>query len=83
MKRKPKIEVTDSFLAEQGHTRESYEKLSKTGRWSVRNRTKHYEMEVRWWFKQVPAGIRKMSEQIINDFKEKQHDTRTENRSSL
>lgn len=44
MKRKPKIEVTDSFLAEQGHTRESYEKLSKAGRWSVRNRQKHYEM---------------------------------------
>jgi hypothetical protein len=44
MKRKPKIEVTDSFLAEQGHTRESYEQLSKAGRWSVRNREKHYEM---------------------------------------
>jgi hypothetical protein len=44
MKRKPKIEVTDSFLAEQSHTRESYEKLSKAGRWSVRNRVKHYAM---------------------------------------
>lgn len=44
MKREPKVEVTDSFLAEQGHTRESYEKLSKAGKWSVRNRAKHYEM---------------------------------------
>ena len=44
MRRKPKIEVTDSFLAEQHHTRESYEKLSKAGRWSVRNRAKHYKM---------------------------------------
>jgi hypothetical protein len=44
MKRRPKIEVTDSFLAGQGHTRESYEQLSKAGRWSVRNREKHREM---------------------------------------
>lgn len=35
---------------------------------------REYEMEVRWWFKQVPVEIRKMSEQIINDFKENQHD---------
>jgi hypothetical protein len=45
---------------------------------------REYEMEVRWWFKQVPMEIRKMSEQIINDFKEAKHDTRNnENRSSL
>ncbi len=35
---------------------------------------REYEMEVRWWFKQVPVEIRKMSETIINDFKENQHD---------
>jgi len=35
---------------------------------------REYEMEVRWWFKQVPLEIRKMSETIINDFKENQHD---------
>ena len=29
---------------------------------------REYEMEVRWWFKQVPMAIRKMSETIINDF---------------
>lgn len=44
MKEKTKIEVTDEFLATQGHTRESYEKLSRSGRWSVRNRAKHYEI---------------------------------------
>lgn len=38
---------------------------------------REYEMEVRWWFKQVPVAIRSMSTQIINDFKQKQHDTRT------
>ena len=35
-----KIEVTDEFLAAQGHTRESYEALSSTGKWAVRNREK-------------------------------------------
>ena len=35
---------------------------------------REYEMEVRWWFKQVPKEIRNMSEQIIKDFKENQHD---------
>ena len=35
---------------------------------------REYEMEVRWWFKQVPMEIRKMSETIINDFKANQHD---------
>lgn len=45
---------------------------------------REYEMEIRWWFKQVPMEIRSMSEQIIKDFKEKQHDTGTnENRSSI
>jgi hypothetical protein len=37
---------------------------------------REYEMEIRWWFKQVPREIRAMSEQIINDFKETKHDTR-------
>lgn len=35
---------------------------------------REYEMEVRWFFKQVPVEIRKMSDTIINDFKENQHD---------
>jgi len=35
---------------------------------------REYEMEVRWWFKQVPIEIRKMSDQIINDFKQQQND---------
>jgi hypothetical protein len=35
---------------------------------------REYEMEVRWWFKQVPIEIRRMSETIINDFKQNQHD---------
>lgn len=38
---------------------------------------REYEIEIRWWFKQVPVAIRSMSTQIINDFKQKQHDTRT------
>jgi Recombination endonuclease VII len=41
---KKDIQVTDEFLAKHGHTRESYNKLSKSGRWSVRNREKHYEI---------------------------------------
>ena len=32
---------------------------------------REYEIEVRWWFKQVPREIRAMSAQIINDFKQK------------
>ena len=35
---------------------------------------REYEMEIRWWFKQVPIEIRAMSEQIINDFKDNRHD---------
>lgn len=35
---------------------------------------REYEMEVRWFFKQVPMEIRKMSDTIINDFKANQHD---------
>ena len=35
---------------------------------------REYEMEVRWWYKQVPKEIRAMSEQIIKDFKENKHD---------
>jgi hypothetical protein len=43
-----------------------------------------YDVEIRWWFKQVPREIRAMSEQIIENFKTKQNDTRTkQNRSSL
>lgn len=38
---------------------------------------REYEIEIRWWFKQVPREIRSMSAQIINDFKTTQHDTRT------
>ena len=38
---------------------------------------REYEIEIRWWFKQVPVAIRSMSTQIINDFKQKQNDTRT------
>ena len=41
MRGKVRIELTDEFLAQQGHTQESYRKLSKGGRWSVRNRAKH------------------------------------------
>lgn len=37
------VKVTDEFLAEQGHTRESYERLSKSGKWSVRNRAQQYK----------------------------------------
>ena len=45
---------------------------------------REYEMEVRWWFKQVPKEIRAMSEQIIKDFKDAKHDTgNNEDRSSL
>jgi hypothetical protein len=36
---------------------------------------REYEMEVRWWFKQVPLEIRRMSEQIINDFKDAKDDS--------
>jgi hypothetical protein len=35
---------------------------------------REYEMEVRWFFKQVPVEIRAMSDTIINDFKANQHD---------
>jgi hypothetical protein len=35
---------------------------------------REYEMEVRWFFKQVPVEIRNMSDTIINDFKANQHD---------
>ena len=37
---KKKIEVTDEFLSKNGYTRESYEKLSRSGKWGVRNREK-------------------------------------------
>ena len=35
---------------------------------------REYEMEVRWWFKQVPREIRAMSDTFIKDFKDNQHD---------
>lgn len=38
------------------------------------NQGREYEMEVRWWFKQVPREIRAMSETIIKDFKDNRHD---------
>ena len=43
---------------------------------------REYEMEVRWWFKQVPMEVRKMSEQIIKDFKENRHDSPNSTRDS-
>ena len=41
-----------------------------------------YEMEIRWWFKQVPMEVRKMSEQIINDFKDAKDDSSNSTRNS-
>ena len=43
---------------------------------------REYEMEIRWWFKQVPMEIRRMSEQIIKDFKENRHDSPNSTRDS-
>ena len=43
-----KIAVSDEFLAAKGHTRESYEALTKAGKWSVRNREKHKKMTIEW-----------------------------------
>ena len=43
---------------------------------------REYEMEVRWWFKQVPIEVRKMSEQIINDFKDAKDDSSNSTRDS-
>ena len=43
---------------------------------------REYEMEIRWWFKQVPREIRAMSEQIIKDFKENRHDSPNSTRDS-
>ena len=43
---------------------------------------REYEMEVRWWFKQVPMEIRRMSEQIINDFKDAKDDSSNSTRDS-
>jgi len=37
---------------------------------------REYEMEIRWFYKQVPMEIRRMSDQIINDFKQQQDDQR-------
>ena len=43
---------------------------------------REYEMEVRGWFKQVPMEVRKMSEQIINDFKDAKDDSSNSTRDS-
>ena len=43
---------------------------------------REYEMEVRWWFKQVPIEIRRISEQIINDFKDAKDDSSNSTRDS-
>lgn len=43
---------------------------------------REYEMEIRWWFKQVPMEIRRMSDQIIKDFKENRHDGPNSTRDS-
>lgn len=43
-----------------------------------------YEMEVRWFFKNVPAKIRAAHDQILQQYKYKKNDTRNnENRSSI
>jgi hypothetical protein len=39
---------------------------------------REYEIEVRWWFKQVPREVRKMHEEIVNSFIELQNDKGTE-----
>ncbi len=36
---------------------------------------REYEIEIRWWFKQVPVAIRSMGTEIINDFKQSLHDS--------
>ena len=38
---------------------------------------REYEMELRWWFKNVPAEIRSMGQRIVNDYKRTNYDTRT------
>ena len=38
---------------------------------------REYEIEVRWWFKQVPMEIRRMHENIVNTFIESQNDKGT------
>ncbi len=32
---------------------------------------REYEIEIRWWFKQVPMEVRRMSGEIINMYKER------------
>jgi hypothetical protein len=39
---------------------------------------REYEIEVRWWFKQVPMEVRRMHEEIVNSFIELQNDKGTE-----
>ena len=43
-----RVEVSDGFLESVGHTRESYEALSRSGQWSVRNREKHKAIRKDW-----------------------------------
>jgi hypothetical protein len=38
---------------------------------------REYEIEVRWWFKQVPMEVRRMHEEIVNSFIELQNDKGT------
>ena len=38
---------------------------------------REYEMELRWWFKNIPAEIRNMGSRILNDYKRTNYDTRT------
>lgn len=33
---------------------------------------REYEEEIRWWFKQVPMEVRRMSGEIINMYKERE-----------
>lgn len=53
MPARPRIEVTDEFLLSRGHTRESYNALSNTGQWSVRNREKHAAISKIWSDKNI------------------------------
>ena len=46
------------------------------------NQGREYEIEIRWWFKQVPMEVRKLSEQIINDFKDAKDDSTNSTRNS-
>lgn len=51
-----------------GNTKHMFWLINPTGK---DEEGREYEIEVRWWFKQVPVEIRAMGAQIINDFKQK------------